>query len=278
MNKRSNLIILIAVSVLSIIMIVASTVKSEWMIPVRNAAGIALAPLEKGINNLGTALYKNLTQTRQIDALIQENEELKGTIDDLKMENSRLQQDGSELERLRELYKLDQEYGRYEKIGARVIAKDSAGWFSIFRIDKGSADGICEDMNVIADGGLVGIVTEVGTNYATVRSIIDDSSRVSATTMESDESCIVRGSLEVFDSGRLILEDIPQSSGIMEGDRILTSNISSKFLPGILIGYASEITIDGNTLTKSGYVIPAAGFQALNEVLVITQLKETGES
>ena len=74
---------------------------------------------------------------------------------------------------------------QYNKIGARVIARDSEKWFQVFRINKGSADGIAVDMNVVADGGLVGIVTDVGANYATVRSIIDDSSRVGAMSLDS---------------------------------------------------------------------------------------------
>ena len=53
-------------------------------------------------------------------------------------------------------------------------------WFSTFTIDKGSKDGIAADMNVMAGSGLVGIVTEVGPTWAKVRSIIDDSSNVSA--------------------------------------------------------------------------------------------------
>lgn len=60
---------------------------------------------------------------------------------------------------------------QYETIGARVIAKDSGDWFQVFRINKGSEDGVEVDSNVIAGGGLVGIVTDVGANYATVRSL-----------------------------------------------------------------------------------------------------------
>ena len=92
----------------------------------------------------------------------------------------RLQAEQFELNRLRQLYKLDQVYMQYNKIGARVIASDSEKWFQVFRINKGSSDGVAVDINVVADGGLVGIVTDVGANYATVRSIIDDSSRVGA--------------------------------------------------------------------------------------------------
>ena len=58
-------------------------------------------------------------------------------------------------------------------------------------INKGSNDGIRVDNNVIAGKGLVGIVTEVGTNWATVRAIIDDSSYVSVMTVGTDDNCVV---------------------------------------------------------------------------------------
>ena len=133
-------------------------------------------------------------------------------------------------------------------------------------------------MNVIADGGLVGIVSDVGTNYATVRSIIDDVSRVSAMAMQSGNNCIVAGDLRLYEEGRLKLGDIDVNADIKDGDKIVTSNISTKFLPGILIGYAKDINVDNSRLTKSGYLIPVASFDTLQEVLIITKQKETGEA
>ena len=164
---------------------------------------------------------------------------------------------------------------QYEKIGARIIAKDSGAWFSVFRIDKGADDGIRENMNVIAGGGLVGIVTDVGANYATVRAIIDDSSQVSAMAQQSGDTCIVSGDLQLFREGRLALSYMEKDDDIKDGDMIVNSNISEKFLPGVLIRYATDIEIDYNdNLLKSGYVIPAARFDRLQEVLIITKLKD----
>ena len=64
---------------------------------------------------------------------------------------------------------------------------------------------------------------------------------------------------------------------LRDGDQIVTSNISSKFLPGILVGYAADVSVDPDHLTKSGYLIPAADFDNLQEVLIITDIKETGD-
>ena len=275
--KNNTKYFLFGLSLLCVCMIGITTIKGSILNPLRTAVGYVLVPIQSGVNQVGGGLYNELSSVGKLKTALAENETLKTRVDELTEENTRLRSEQFELERLRSLYELDQEYMQYHKIGARIIAKDSSSWFSVFRIDKGSDDGIKEDMNVIAGGGLVGIVTDVGANYATVRSIIDDSSRVSAMAQQSGDSCIVAGDLQLFKEGRLKLSYMEKDDDIKDGDMIVTSNISGKFLPGILVGYATDITVDYNdNLTKSGYLIPAASFDRLQEVLVITDLKDAG--
>ena len=275
--KNNTKYFLFGLSLLCICMIGITTIRGSILNPLRTAVGYVLVPIQSGVNRVGGGLYNELSSVGKLKTALAENEILKTRVDELTEENTRLRSEQFELERLRSLYELDQEYMQYHKIGARIIAKDSSSWFSVFRIDKGSDDGIKEDMNVIAGGGLVGIVTDVGANYATVRSIIDDSSRVSAMAQQSGDSCIVAGDLQLFKDGRLKLSYMEKDDDIKDGDMIVTSNISGKFLPGILVGYATDITVDYNdNLTKSGYLIPAARFDRLQEVLVITDLKDAG--
>ena len=275
--KNNTKYFLFGLSLLCICMIGITTIRGSILNPLRTAVGYVLVPIQSGVNRVGGGLYNELSSVGKLKTALAENETLKTRVDELTEENTRLRSEQFELERLRSLYELDQEYMQYHKIGARIIAKDSSSWFSVFRIDKGSDYGIKEDMNVIAGGGLVGIVTDVGANYATVRSIIDDSSRVSAMAQQSGESCIVAGDLQLFKDGRLKLSYMEKDDDIKDGDMIVTSNISGKFLPGILVGYATDITVDYNdNLTKSGYLIPAARFDRLQEVLVITDLKDAG--
>ena len=275
--KNNTKYFLFGLSLLCVCMIGITTIKGSILNPLRTAVGYVLVPIQSGVNRVGGGLYNELSSVGKLKTALAENETLKTRVDELTEENTRLRSEQFELERLRSLYELDQEYMQYHKIGARIIAKDSGSWFSVFRIDKVSDDGIKEDMNVIAGGGLVGIVTDVGANYATVRSIIDDSSRVSAMAQQSGDSCIVAGDLQLFKEGRLKLSYMEKDDDIKDGDMIVTSNISGKFLPGILVGYATDITVDYNdNLTKSGYLIPAARFDRLQEVLVITDLKDAG--
>lgn len=271
-SKRSKYV-LMALTVFCVLLIGLTSIHDEWLTPLRTGVGYFLIPIQSGVNKAGSAIYDEIVDYSKLKAALEENKEMRDLITQLTDENTRLQAEEFELERLRQLYSLDQEYSQYEKVGARVIANDSSNWFQVFRIDKGLKDGIAVDMNVVAGGGLVGIVTDVGANYATVRSIIDDASRVSAMAMQSGDRCFVAGDLTLFKEGRLRITDVLKDSDFKDGDKIVTSNISSVFLPGILVGYAADITNDANNVTKSGYLIPAAQFDSLQEVLVITSLK-----
>lgn len=210
--------------------------------------------------------------------LAKENEKLKEQVDELTAKNNNLSQQQEEVERLRALYELDQEYSEYEKIGAQVIGKDSGNWYDTFIINRGTEDGVEVDMNVIADGGLVGIVTNTGKDWATVRSIIDDSSNVSASVTSISQNCIVTGDLQMMDEGKIrFIQLTDKENQVQEGDKVVTSSVSSKFLKGILIGYVSEVEDDANNLTKTGTIIPAVDFENIQEVLVIKQLKQQAD-
>lgn len=271
--ESRNKFVLVVLSVISIVLIGITSFNDSIISPLRQAVGIVLLPVQAGVNTAGRAIYDNIEEQRKIRTAINENIELNKKIDELTAENTKLMADNEELARLRELYKLDESYSEYEKVGARVVAKDSTNWFSTFTIDKGSNDGIAVDMNVIGYGGLIGIVTDVGSNYANVRSVIDDISRVSAMSLRSGALCRADGNLELYNEGRMLLNDIKSDADITDGDMIVTSNVSTKYLPNILIGYARDIKEDSSRLTKSGYIVPVVSFDTISEVLVITTLK-----
>ena len=271
-NQRSNILI-IAMVVLSIASITFSYYNPNITSPVRNAFSFILVPIQSKINNFGLYFVE---RSRYKGSLIEANEkiiELEKEIASLSEANNILKSKSYENDRLRELYQLSDEYPQYEKVACRVIARESQDWFQIFKIDKGSKDGIKLDMNVLSDRGLCGIVTYVGYNYSTVRSIIDDESRVSAMTQHSLESCIVEGDISLYSQNRIKITGLNLNSIIQEGDRIVTANISTKFLPNLLIGYATNISVNDNQLSKSGYLIPVTNFSNLSEVLVIKRLK-----
>lgn len=271
--------VLLLLTVICIMLLFAGYATGYAGEPIRTICNYVFVPMQKGLDYVGESISINSDDTKTKEQLIAENEQLQEQIDELstQLTNTRLQQ--SELDTLRELYDLDQTYADYKTTGAHVIGKGTSNWFNTFTIDKGSKDGIKVDMNVIAGSGLVGIVTDVGKNYAVVRAIIDDTSNVSGMILSNNDNCIVSGNLKSMTESNMItfsnLED--SEDKVSTGDSVVTSNISDKYLPGLLIGYVTGITEDNNNLTKSGEITPVVDFKHLQDVLVIMQLKETGK-
>ncbi|HIY64549.1 MAG TPA: rod shape-determining protein MreC [Candidatus Mediterraneibacter stercoripullorum] len=269
-----NRYILLGLTVFCILMMVLSSFSDRVSGPFRAIANVTVIPLQQGINYIGSWLGDMTDNFDTMEELRAENEQLREQVDSLTTENNYLQGERSELEQLQELYQLDQNYADYEKTAANVIGKDAGNWFSTFTIDKGSNDGIAVDMNVMAQTGLVGIVTEVGPTWATVRSIIDDSSNVSGMVLSTSDRCIVSGDLSLMSDGQMRFEQMENNENVVNiGDQIVTSYISDKYLQGILIGTVSEINVDSNNLTRSGYITPAVDFKNIQQVLVITTTK-----
>ena len=242
--------------------------------PLAWVAGYTVVPMQKGINRVGMWISDVSDNFATLQEVREENKQLKEKVAELTIENNQLQQNSAELERLQELFKMHQDTADYPKVGANVIASENSNWFSRFTIDKGSNDGIEVDMNVLSGAGLVGIVTEVGPNYSIVSSIIDDKN-VSAMMLETFDKCIVSGDLKLIGEGVVKVEQLANNENeVKVGTQVVTSNISDKYLQGLLIGYVSEVTVDANNLTRSGYIIPATDFHELNEVLVITTTKK----
>ena len=255
--------------------IVATLASGVTSAPLKEAAGLIIVPFEKSIASIGQWMTGVQDSFREKEDLIQQNEELQTTVDTLTEQNNVLLQDQAELARLEQLYELDEEYTDYPKVAARIISKDPGNWYDTFMFNRGSNDGIRVDNNVIAGKGLGGIVTEVGSNWATVRSIIDDSSNVSAMTVSTDDICVVEGDLELIDEGKLRFSQLyDREDKVSVGERIVTSNISDKYVEGLFIGYVSEIELDTNNLTKTGTLVTPVDFQHLKDVFVITTNKQ----
>ncbi|MCM1190978.1 MAG: rod shape-determining protein MreC [Butyrivibrio sp.] len=247
--------------------------------PLNSVVGYVVVPFQQGIGKLGSWLSNRSEELVQIRSLLDENARLKEEIAALTEENILLQQDKYELNSLRELVDLSEQYGEYNKVAARIIGRDAGNWYSSFLIDKGSENGLALDMNVIAGGGLVGRITSVGPNWAKVTSIISDNCYVSGMTLSTEDNMMVAGDLQLMADNCISFSQLVDSRNlVVEGDKVVTSNISDKFLPNILIGYISSIEKDANNLTKSGLITPAVDFEHLGEVLVITDRKQVPQN
>lgn len=246
--------------------------------PLKTIAGYIFVPMQQGINQTGSWIFNTANDFKTLSQVLAENEKLKEQNAELtnQLTNAKIEQ--YELENLRQLFNLSEKYPTYEKVAANVIAKDSGNWFSTFTINRGKNDGIEPGMNVISGSGLVGIVTEVGPNYAKVRSIIDDANNVSAMVPSTGDNFNVSGNLKTMNESMVItfsgLRD--DENLIKVGEPVITSYVSAQYHQGILIGYISSIENGPNKLTKIGTITPVADFEHLEDVLVIKKIKDVG--
>ena len=266
--------ILLAVVFFCVVLTATSFITDKLITPLRNAFSYIVVPIQNGINSIGSVLVDNDNKKKTIEELQAQNKELESELESLKAENEALKGDEDELSTLRNFYSMESQLASYTKVGARVIGTTSTNWNQSFTIDQGSKNGIKVDMNVITDKGLVGIVTEVYDSYSVVTTMIADNSNVSAMDERTKDLCIVEGDITLMDSGIVKLSRIKTNAQMQSGDKVVTSNISSKYLPGLLVGYVKDITTDDSGLSKSGNLIPAADFDHLTDVIVITTTKE----
>lgn len=281
-NKKKRLsskYLLMILSGVCIVTIFTSLVLNISGGPLNAVAGYVFVPMQEGINNVGSWFSAKANDFKTLGEVLAENKELKSQIDDLTSQINKTKLEQYELDNYRELLELDNQYVDFDKIAAHVIAMDGTNWFSTFTIDKGSKQGIAKGMNVIAGSGLVGIVTDVGPNYSKVRSIIDDSSNVSAMVLTTKDNFNVSGSLMNMNKDKVLpfseLRD--ENDKVQQGDPVVTSYVSDQYQQGLLIGYIYSVEDNANNLTKSGYITPVVDFQHLQDVLVITEIKNTGK-
>lgn len=246
--------------------------------PLKTIAGYIFIPMQQGINQTGSWIFDTANDFKTLSEVLKENEKLKAQNAELtnQLTNTKIEQ--YELKNLRELFNLSEKYPTYKKLAASVIAKDGDNWFASFTINRGEKDGIQAGMNVIAGSGLVGIVTDVGPNYAKVRSIIDDANNVSAMIPTTGDNFNVSGNLKTMNESMVItFSELRDDENLVKvGDPVITSYVSNQYHQGILIGYIASIENGPNNLTKVGTITPVADFEHIEDVLVIMQIKDIG--
>ena len=273
-RPRGGLLILIGVC---LFLMLLSSFSPSFNSILRNGVNRALMPMQRGMNKVGSYVFDQIEKLHELQDIQEKAQLLEDEIALLRSQNAQLKLKEKELNELRSLMKMQEQYPEYETVGAHIIGKSSGNYYQSFMIDRGQQDGIQVGMNVLADGGLAGLVTAVGDTYATVETIINSGQYVSAMGTRDGSHFLIAGDLKLYESGLLSLQDAALGSGLETGDMVVTSNISDLYLPGILIGYVEELKTDSNQLTKNGTVRPVADFDSLDSVLVILTLKKQGD-
>jgi len=264
-TRSTVLIILILLSLAAI-----ALDQNEDLQPIEDLALRFVVPIQEKLTSL-TNRVTDLTQTTQdIKELRRRNEKLQGLADSLLIENVRLKEIESENETLRSLLGFTQANPTHSykaaEVKGRVIGRDPSNFLSYLTIDSGSQQGIEKGMPVVTERGLVGRITDVGSNWAKVMLIIDPSSSVNALIQTSRATGVVEGQV-----GRsLVMKYIPQGDVVNVNDIILTSGLGGNFPKKLIIGQITAVHQRDIEMFQQADIRPTVDFNNLEIVLVIT--------
>jgi len=229
-----------------------------------------LVPVQRVLADVGAAGDRFASAISQIDRLREDNSRLQTENDRLTLENVRLREQaivGQQAERLQTL----QRSIPFESVPAPVIARDPASVLHSIVLGIGSDDGVKVGHVVLSDQGLVGRVSEVGTNYSKVLLVTDSSSVVSALVQGSRATGIVRG--QFGDS--LIMDWLLQTEPVKEGDVVITAGLGignelrSLYPKGLVIGTIAQVQTAEAAAYNRAIITPAVDLRRLEHVLVV---------
>lgn len=273
--KNNGVLLLVITLLISLITAVLSFTFGGIANPFANLAGILATPFRNGIQAVtswGEGIYADAFERQAMEeelaALKKENAELK--------DQAREGQAASrENELLRELLGLREERPEFEWVDAKVTAHGSSNWSSTLTIAKGSAAGIeAGDCVIDQYGYLVGVIDQVGLNWASLITVVDVDLQMGGRIARTDGSAIIEGDFSLMSQGKLKLTYLPENAQLLSGDTIVTSGLVSggeaTYPSGLVVGYVEQVRTDETGMGDYAILTPATELGSLEQVFIIT--------
>ena len=230
-----------------------------------------LTPIRSGASRLVDGAQQVYNYIFKYESLAAENEALKEQLAQMEDEARRADSVARENSYLRSVIGLKENNPSWELVDAYVISRSSQEWSSTFTVDRGSRDGIEVGMCAItANGEVVGLVSEVGSNYAVIKSLMDSSLEISSTISSSGYNGMVQGGYASGLQGLLRMNYLPSSAVIRNNDQVVTSG-SMVYPRNLIVGYVVDAGFDDAGVAKYALLKPAAPVGSLELVFIVTE-------
>ena len=261
-------VVLITAVLLAIVLTVAGNL-TGLTLPEMWTKGI-LTPIRTGVSQLTDHAERLYSYMFKYETIAAENEQLKEELAQIQDQARQAESIARENERLRLLLDLPTTHEEYDLVDSYIISRSSNDWSSTFTINRGTNVGIEEGMCAItANGELVGLVSEVGTNYAIVKSVLDSSLEISATIAASGYNGMVQGGYSTGLEGLLRMNYLPTEATIRNKDQVVTTG-STVYPRDLILGYVVDAGFDDTGVAKFALLEPAADVRSLEQVFIIT--------
>ena len=266
-SRRVRIVLVLAVLLAAGLTVAGSLLGKS--VPEKMVQG-TLAPLRTGASKLTDKAEELYSYIFRYEALAAENAQLKEKIAKLEENERYADSVARENERLRAVMELKNTREDFVLVDGYIISRSSHAWSKTVTIDAGANVGITPDMCAItANGEVVGLVTEVGANYAVIKSVQDPSLEISATIAASGYNGMVQGEKTATGRELLRMNYLPSSAVIRNNDQVVTSG-STLYPRNLVVGHVVDADFDDTGIAKYALLEPAVDLGSLEQVFIVT--------
>ena len=269
--KNHGLWVLFAAAVVAVALALMS-VFSHTTSPLTNFANILASPFRNAYVSVADWFNDKQKYYQDTTALEEENAALRRQLAELQAEVRQARLDSAENERLKELLHLQEERPDLtsDLETAMVTEHTVTNWTATLTVNKGTSSGLeIGDCVIDETGALVGLISAVGTNWATILTLVDTDTSLGAQVFRSGDLGLAQGNFSLMSENRLRLEYLPADAQILGGDLVVTSGLGGYYPAGLVLGSVETVQTDSSGATSYAILIPAVNFAALEEIFVI---------
>ena len=271
-GKKVIALILVFISVFCCVFFAA---RGKFKTPASDGAAMTvMSPFQRAFSWVGSQLAFIKYTITEISHLHEQNKQLREEVELLRAQNLTASEYASENQRLRNLLGYKQAAVQFDLVAASVIGRDSTSWSSVIVVNRGTLDGVANNMAVVTERGLVGHVIEAGLNSSKVQLLIDPRSSVGTIIQrpESRVAGIVEGDIKNPYAPRMV--NIPKDSDVQVEDIVVTSGFGGVYPKGLVVGKIVEVHNEEGGLLKYGVIDTSVDFQKLEDVAIIVASRE----
>lgn len=235
-----------------------------------NLAGTVTSPFRAAATAVNDWVADKKQYYEDVTALKEELAALKKENAALREQQRQAQADSEENALFRKLLKLQEQRRDFTFVSASVLAHSESSWTSSLSLSCGTeSDVAVGDCVVTAEGYLVGVVSSVGHNWATVLTVVDTDTELGARIFRTGEVAVAEGDFSLMGEEKLKLSYLTDEADLLAGDSIVTSGLGGYYPSGLMIGTVESVQTDDDGLARYAVLVPAAELSTLTEVFVI---------
>ncbi len=273
--EKKWVLIFLSATLLSLVAMIWSALSPSHASPAANLVNILLTPIQSGVTAVTNGVQSVVEHYTEYDALVEENRVLRQELADTRGALRDADRAIQENDQLRAALDMKARNSSFEFESAEIIARSNETWSRSFTIDKGSLHGIKLDNCVLTVDGLVGYISEVGTTWAMVTTVVDTDSQISAIASRTREVATAEGSFELMGKNQLKLTYLDNETKVVQGDTIETAGFGGLFPKGLVIGSVGEIQSETHGASKYAVITPAVDISKITQVLVLKSFTVT---